>query len=264
MEDIKFSVIMPAYNAENEILSSIESVLNQTYFNYELIIVDDCSNDKTYDLIKKVESENNKIKVIRHDINKKAGGARNTGIKEASGEYILFLDSDDVLHDNDVLLKIRETLGNDRPDIVYLGFESVGDTIQGIFLPNEDNSIKENRLLKWNYANVWDVLWKKEFITDNKMKFVEGKYFEDFVFYYTGVLKSNSYKFTEFPTFIYNSGRKESMTTKITPSKIEDLYYNMMCFASIIDEVDEKYKSMIIDILKDHNRYANELLNKML
>ena len=264
MEDIKISIIMPAYNAENEILSSVESVLKQTYSNYELIIVDDFSNDNTYDLVKKIESENKKVRVIRHDTNKKAGGARNTGIREASGEYILFLDSDDLLHDDDVLLKIIKVLGNDKPDIVYLGFESVGETIQGLFIPNESNSKKDNRILEWNYANVWDVLWKKDFINDNNMEFVEGKYFEDFVFYYTGVFKSNSYKYAEFPAFIYNSGRKESMTTKITPSKIEDLYYNMMCFASIIDEVDEKYKSMIIDILKDHNRYANELLNKML
>lgn len=263
MEEIKFSIIMPAYNAEKEILSSIESVLKQNYQNYEFLIIDDCSKDNTYEIIKEAERNNSKIRAIKHEVNKKAGGARNTGIKEASGDYILFLDSDDLLYDENVLSNIANVVGNDRPDIVYLGFKSVGDAFRGLFLPDAENSIKENRIKTWNYANVWDVLWKREFLTQKEITFIEGRFFEDFVFYYTGVIKSESYKYAEFPAFIYNSGRADSMTTKITPRKIEDLYYNLIIFVNLINNVDEKYKPMIVEILKDHNLYSNRLLDQM-
>ena len=214
MGEIKFSIVMPAYNAEKEILASIESVLKQTYTNYEFLIIDDCSTDNTYNIVKAVEKDNSRMRLIRHEVNKKAGGARNTGIREATGEYILFLDSDDLLFDENVLSNIAKEVGEDRPDIVYLGFESVGEAFTGMFLPNAENSVKENRIETWNYANVWDVLWKREFLINKNITFIEGKFFEDFVFYYSGVIKSESYKYTEFPSFIYNSGRAESMSTK--------------------------------------------------
>lgn len=263
MEKIKFSIIMPAHNAEKEIEEAIKSVIAQDYENYEFIIIDDLSTDNTYEIIKKFESENKKIKVIKHEINKKAGGARNTGIKAATGDYILFLDSDDLLADKEVLKRINSTIGEDIPDIVYLGFESVGEAIQGKFIPNAENSVKEKRISTWKYENVWDVLWNREFILKNNIEFVEGKFFEDFVFYYKGVLKSNSYKYTDYVSIIYNSGRKESMSTAVSSIKLKDLYYNMMCLLDILDEVEPKYKTYIVDALKRNNDYINRLLEKL-
>ena len=149
MEEIRFSIIMPAHNAEKEIEDAIKSVIMQDYENYEFIIIDDLSTDNTFEIAKKYEKDNKKIKVIRHDVNKKAGGARNTGIKSADGDYILFLDSDDLLADKDVLKRLNNTIGNDKVDIVYLGFESVGEAIQGKFIPTAENSVKENRISTW-------------------------------------------------------------------------------------------------------------------
>ena len=77
MSEIKFSVVMPAYNAAKEIEKSIESVLNQDYTNYEFLIINDASTDETEQIVKKYPQ----IKLITHEGNKKAGGARNTGIK---------------------------------------------------------------------------------------------------------------------------------------------------------------------------------------
>jgi len=79
MSNVKFSVIIPAYNASNEIEKSIESVLKQGYNNYELIIVNDCSTDNTKEIVKKYPS----IKLVNNERNKKAGGARNAGIENA-------------------------------------------------------------------------------------------------------------------------------------------------------------------------------------
>lgn len=261
MEKIKFSIIMPAYNAEKEIENAIRSVLEQTYKNYEFIIVDDLSPDNTFNIIKKYESDN--FKVVRHTENKKAGGARNTGIKMATGDYILFLDSDDMLADKDVLQKLSDVVGEDRPDVVYLGFRGVGGVIQGDFIPTAESSIKENRISTWKYENVWDVLWNREFLINNNILFVEDKFFEDFVFYYRGVLKANTYKYVDFITHIYSSGRPQSMTTAISAVKLKDLYYNMMCLLDVIDEVEPKYRTYIVDALNRNNNYMNTLIERL-
>ena len=87
------SVIIPTYNGSNTILRAINSVLNQTYSNLELIIVDDCSKDNTFEVVKNVKDK--RVKVLRHKKNRGGSAARNTGIKEAKGEYIAFLDDDD-------------------------------------------------------------------------------------------------------------------------------------------------------------------------
>lgn len=255
----RFSIIMAAYNAEKEIERSIKSVLNQNFKDYEFIIVNDASTDSTSEIVSKYKD----IKLINHSENKRAGGARNTGIENAIGEYIVFLDSDDVLADETVLARIDENIGNDTPDLVYLGFEAIGDAFQGKFLPTEHNSIKENRIVEWNYANVWDVVWNRNFLNQNDIRFVEKKYFEDFVFYYSGVLKSTTYNYTDFVSIIYRSGRSESMSNLINPKKIQDLYYNMEILLSIYNDLDEKYKKFIPYILKDHNRYVNTLLDQM-
>lgn len=90
------SVVIPAYNAEAYIAEAIESVLNQTYPNFELIIIDDKSPDQTLMIAKSYESKDSRVKVIENEKNVGVGGNRNRGIAEAGGEYICWLDSDDI------------------------------------------------------------------------------------------------------------------------------------------------------------------------
>ena len=90
------SVIMPAYNAENYILDSIFSVLNQTYNNIELIIIDDCSSDNTPSLVREYCNNDPRIRMIVNSHNSGPGISRNNGIKVAKGRFIAFLDSDDI------------------------------------------------------------------------------------------------------------------------------------------------------------------------
>jgi glycosyltransferase involved in cell wall biosynthesis len=92
-----FSIILPTFNRGHMIHLAIKSVLNQTYKDWELIIVDDGSTDKTKDVIEKFIEKDNRIKYL-HQKNKERSAARNKGIKEANGEWICFLDSDDVYH----------------------------------------------------------------------------------------------------------------------------------------------------------------------
>lgn len=116
---MKVSVIIPTFNSEKFIKRAIYSVLIQSYEDFELIIVDDCSTDNT---VKIIESFNDdRIKIVKHDVNTGVGVARQTGLKYTTGDFVLFLDSDDYLKDDFiemcVLLQKQE-----NADIIYTSF----------------------------------------------------------------------------------------------------------------------------------------------
>ena len=91
MENIKFSIIIPAYNCENYISKCLESIFNQTYKNVEVIVVDDCSTDNTFEILKNYEN----IKLLSTTINSRQGAARNKGLEVMTGKFVSFVDSDD-------------------------------------------------------------------------------------------------------------------------------------------------------------------------
>lgn len=113
------SVIMPAYNRKDIIKMAIDSVLNQTYENFELIIIDDCSTDGTRDLLKNINDS--RIKLIFHDTNKGSSGARNSGLKEAKGEYITYLDSDNEWDSRYIETVVGAFLELPNADALYSG-----------------------------------------------------------------------------------------------------------------------------------------------
>ena len=96
MEDEKVSIIMPAYNCERFITEAIHSVQAQTYTNWELIVVDDCSTDQTREIIEKFALEDRRIISLKNEKNSGAAASRNKAVEAASGRYMAFLDSDDL------------------------------------------------------------------------------------------------------------------------------------------------------------------------
>jgi glycosyltransferase involved in cell wall biosynthesis len=115
------SIILPTFNRARIIGRSIRSALNQTYTRFELIIVDDCSTDDTLGILSTLTDP--RLRVIRHTKNRGAPAARNTGIAEARGKYIVFLDSDDAWYPNKIEKEL--SLMEDQPDnvgVVYSGF----------------------------------------------------------------------------------------------------------------------------------------------
>ena len=90
------SIIVPVYNASKFLDDTVNSVLNQTYTNWELILVNDCSTDNSVEIIKKYAKKDKRIKLVNNEINSKAAISRNNGIKEAKGKYLCYLDADDL------------------------------------------------------------------------------------------------------------------------------------------------------------------------
>lgn len=114
------SVIIPTYNRKATILRSVNSVLEQTYSDIEVIVVDDCSTDDTEDVIKSIK--NNKLKYIRCSQNGGVAAARNIGLENAQGEYIAFNDSDDIWRANKLEMQMKELEKNSDYGMIYCAF----------------------------------------------------------------------------------------------------------------------------------------------
>ena len=114
--DIKYSIVVSIYNIEKYISKCIESIINQTYTNIELILVDDGSKDSSGSICDSYALKDNRIKVI-HKQNAGLGMARNTGLENATGDYILFIDGDDFI-DLKLLETVNKYLSDKKYDIV--------------------------------------------------------------------------------------------------------------------------------------------------
>ncbi len=179
---IKFSIIVPVYNVEKYINKCIDSILSQTYENYEIIIVNDGSIDKT---IKKLEQykNNDKISIITQP-NQGLSAARNTGIKKSKGIYLLFVDSDDYIDDK-LLENINKSLDKDT-DIVRFQARTVDEKYNTIKEYNEESfNLKTDdaisKIVKYHFVETGCLYCiKKDLLIKNNLNFDVGFLHEDF------------------------------------------------------------------------------------
>lgn len=175
-EKYSVSVIIPAYNAEKTIAKSIESVLNQKLKGIEIIVVNDGSTDKTYEVAKRYENSNVEV------LNKENGGvstARNAGIDAADGEYIAFLDSDDY-YDTDAITKMYDIAKESKLDIVSCGHAEKNATLYGGNDQTFDDFIATtNKEIGQHYLDLFPKsacmkLFRTAIIKKYKIRFDEG------------------------------------------------------------------------------------------
>lgn len=218
----RFSVIIPGYNVQEYVGTAIESVLNQDFTDYELIVIDDCSTDNTAEVVSKYE----KVKLIRNKENLASGGARNVGLDIASGEYVIFLDADDYLYANDVLSKVDKLIGEKTVDVVYMGFK-IGGNRDEIVIPTEETCTKSYKAGGDIYPNVWSKCWNLDFLNKHHVRFVEKRFYEDVLFVYHAIMAVENYLIADFPVHTYISGRVNSMTTTLNLKNVYDTVDNI-------------------------------------
>lgn len=252
MNKTKFTVAISCYNIEKYVERAINSVLNQTFKDYELIIIDDCSTDTTMETVKNMKKE--KIKIYSTEKNSgTAGATRNIAIDNAKGEYIIFLDGDDCLYNENTLKKINEIIEDKRYDIIYLGYESVGADGNTLRLSNSENSTRQARLICDASFSVSSKCWNTNFLRENNLKFKEGMYYEDELFSIKANILAKHTTFEEIPIFKYFRNRDGSVMTKPTIKKCSD-WYRMLAEVTDLYEITPKEdRKYLLSFIKNEN-----------
>ena len=185
-----FTIIVPVYNRENTIKMTIESVLEQNYDEYELILIDDGSIDKTGNICKYYAKNDARVKYFYKE-NEGVSIARNLGIHKSNGEYILFLDSDNLLTSDALAILKKKIIDNKYPDLLCFGFETSTtsfwkpkvdtkndlvishDLIKKQILPTHLNIYSQNSNFLHNF--VWNKCYKKSFLVHYNIQFDENR-----------------------------------------------------------------------------------------
>ena len=176
------SVIIPAYNVEKYIKRCVDSVLNQNYEKFEIIIINDGSTDSTLNICNENYKNKENIKIINQE-NRGLSGARNAGINAAIGEYLMFVDGDDFLDNNNCLEKINEVISKRKYDIVQYKmkyfYEKGNKYIDLKSLPNVKKYNNKNEIIEILIeqgclsVSACDKVIKTEIIKNNKLLFKE-------------------------------------------------------------------------------------------
>lgn len=180
--EIKVSVIIPVYNVEKYLKKCVDSVLAQDYSKYEILLIDDGSTDSSGKICDEYAERYQKIKVI-HQKNKGLGGARNTGIDNAIGKYLIFVDSDDYLEVNALSSLINKAEENNA-DLVICNSKTVttsGKKIRetNFSLPDAVFNLDSYKDLIFIQVSAWGKIYKKSIFIKNNIRFPEKYWFED-------------------------------------------------------------------------------------
>ncbi len=216
----EFSIIVPVYNVEKEIRKCLDSIKNQTYGDFEVLCVDDCGKDSSMDIVREYAQKDNRFKILTHEHNRGVSAARNTGLDNASGEYTMFVDSDDWLETN-ALEVIKDNFDKSKSEVIVFniyncypdGKKEINDTT------NFKKSNQTQVLLTENNLNtfigvVWNRAYKTSLINDNHIRFPEGMIIEDSDFTFKISMHIKSVFIIEDVLYNYLRNREGSYTTE--------------------------------------------------
>lgn len=237
------SVLIPIYNTEKYILQCAESVFNQTYDNLEIIFFDDKSPDDSISILEKyIESQEviktlPKIKIIRSEYNVGLPGARNESLKYVSGEYICFIDSDDLIPKDSIEILINKAIETNA-DIVRGQFEFLGE--DGSLVKYNSQSFEDKteyiqKLINWGTLpmTVWGAIYKSDFIQSSGIKFNTGHNMgEDYSFISRISYLASTIRFVDKVVYHYRVN-PISITHNFNSRKADDLldnYYIILDF----------------------------------
>lgn len=252
----KVSVIVPVYNVAKYLEECLNSIINQTYKNIEIIIVNDGSTDNSLDIIEIFKNKDNRIKVISQE-NKGISEARNIGLKNTVGEFILYVDSDDYLELN-CIKEAVDKINNDCSEMVIFNYTRVYDCdVEGksenVSLNLNTEKVYEGKdiaimLLKnLTQGYVWNKLFRKRNLVENKFEFEKGRTIEDIYPIFKELI--NSKKVSYINKYNYNYRQRSNSAVHTFNKKAKDDYVHAIDIVSkyakqsnIEDRIIEGYK----------------------
>lgn len=239
---IKISFIVPVYNAEDFLHDCLNSILNQSLNEIEVICIDDGSSDNSLEIIKDFSGVDDRIKVYSNEKNKGAGFTRNIGLKHAKGEFISFVDADDWIEE-DFSEKLYAHAKYTDSDLVL--FNSIqhqdNNLVERVYFPN--NSFNEDyhdfvfnyefnkNLVLNSFFVIWSKFYKRSFIQN--FKFPDLSLFEDVLFHISSVLFAK--KITYFPDFLYHYRRINAFSEQNFKVKSDKVFLLLDIFDDIKD-----------------------------
>jgi glycosyltransferase involved in cell wall biosynthesis len=258
-EDIKISVVIPVYGVEKYIRQCLESIINQTYKNLEIIVVNDGTKDNSMKIVEEYLSDE-RIKIINQE-NSGVSTARNKGIEEARGEYIAIIDSDDWIELN--TFKDLMEMIEDKEDIIVFDFYKFDEVTQKIkkkttTIEEFKNNIPEDKeyLISMYGSESCNKLYRREFLKKFNIKY-EKMLYEDVFWKIETFLQAEKIKITGKRYYYYRNGRTNSIMWK-TAQKDNDNEF--------IKKQKEAYEKMIelLDNFLEKNNKKFDIGKKIL
>lgn len=276
-----FSVVIPIYNCEKYLKYSVENVLKQTFYDIEIICIDDGSTDGTLSALNEYRKYDNRIKIL-HQKHLGAAAARNAGLKIAKGEYISFIDADDFVSRN-LYQKIFNIVNKKSFDIILFNAGFYNNKLKSVSKRNffnilniknhfdefSQHTYKDFKYLFYEQESVANKIYKKSFIDMYNYKFDESSSFEDRLFHYKTILSANSISILNERLYLYRQYRKGSMNSKIFDKKsriIFEVFDNITELEYLIfwtnSDLKERFFDFVIQILSDYFMRAPKKIKK--
>lgn len=243
------SFIIPVYKVEKYINQCVNSILNQTFKDFEVILVNDGSPDNCGSLCDSYSRLDKRVKVI-HKENGGVSDARNKGLNMATGKYIIFVDGDDFLKSENNLLEVVKYLSSE-PDFLlynYCKYYEINQkyTSSNLYYQTKeyDNNTKfqlGNEILKSGTlpGGPWDKIIKREFLLSNDIYFEKGLLSEDIDWFLKLFLKANRISTCNTEMYVYRQQREGSITNTVTSKNVNDLFYILKKWNNILLKLDQ-------------------------
>ena len=256
---MRFSVVIPVYNNKEWLPKCFDSVLNQTFTDYEVILVNDMSTDGNEKIIKEYKSKFKEkcrgIKIINNKTKRLNGGTRNVGIAEATGEYIVFIDCDDWFKNNKVFEEINKALVDE--DLLFIGYEFHAENM------DKPNILKYEKISE-AIMDVTCAPWTKVVKTSilKETPFPEGTLFEDRIFHYRLLMKIKSFKCLEKALYVWNRTNIQTICNR-SDYVFYRFNYCGELYRLIKDIGEHEQKEFLKNELKGYLKSCNEMVEKL-
>lgn len=245
---IKVSIILPVYNTKDYLEKCLESIINQTLREIEVIVVNDGSLDDSQLVIDEFVKKDNRIKAFVKE-NTGLSDTRNFGMKKAKGKYIWFIDSDDYLINEEACEKFYNLAEENNLDIVTCNYISENKKGNSIIVKKSEkllNNIYDGKTyLKGSYKTGWYIkmvwlnFYNRSFLENNNLKFEVGRVHEDWLFTPVAFLKAQRILCIADCFYYYNYNCKSITKSKFNPQNAIDKIYLMSKLKKVCDEQDD-------------------------